>query len=648
MRKKVVQQMSTVARAIPGSVGERKDMRQKLESMVDQLETESADAGEHGGRGRLPAGFCTFTCAIYKWQQLFELIMRSLSVSERAEYLQWQSLGPGPEQEEARRSAFYRAALRNPGPVSWYCALRLEMTVKLAMALLGRALHGEHVPGKAEAAQRLQTELARALGGSAQRISVEPAELPEEWGRVDDFWATFEWSAGGMVHVHVAYWIVGSPRIDKVVFPGRSEDDTREVLWMDDDGVAMEDNAAAAAMAAFYDRAYTEWNLLKPSSPSEQTAAARGSRASLGRTGEKSVRSPESLSFSALEVLLQGGLRERDGDRGLSHSEQPFQTQGCVRSSLSQGGSVASNPPEKQPDRMDGTKGLESTSPDSADAVPLQELAAWGELADIIRVGKLKDSWPIEDASLQGPEHRAARASVARRAFIATLAEWVQMHDNHLPFPMGPPDKSQACAKVENEFSIMERCFCGKLFPRNLIEPGLEEVSEDPRRRELYRLWVARNCHFINNYIPVVLLATLSNMDFQPTTTKFGVVEYMTKYMTKSGQGPLLAVMENSFAMCVRKATEDDKGAGAAIQRFFFLLLPLRTPSRSSRRCICSSACLVSCAPELLTGSLSEPRAGRSSELRSCLRVLQGLVPLHTPVQLRRTSGAMSSHSRHT
>ena len=67
------------------------------------------------------------------------------------------------------------------------------------------------------------------------------------------------------------------------------------------------------------------------------------------------------------------------------------------------------------------------------------------------------------------------------------------------PCPMGPPDKSQACAKVENELSIMERCLCGKLFPRNLIEPGLEEVSEDPRRRELYRLWVARNCHFIKN-----------------------------------------------------------------------------------------------------------------------------------------------------
>ena len=53
-----------------------------------------------------------------------------------------------------------------------------------------------------------------------------------------------------------------------------------------------------------------------------------------------------------------------------------------------------------------------------------------------------------------------------------------------------------------------------------------EEVAEDPRRRELYRLWLARNCHFINNYVPIVMLATLANMDFQATTTKFGVIVF--------------------------------------------------------------------------------------------------------------------------
>ena len=59
--------------------------------------------------------------------------------------------------------------------------------------------------------------------------------------------------------------------------------------------------------------------------------------------------------------------------------------------------------------------------------------------------------------------------------------------------------------------------------------------AEDPRRRDLYRLWMARNCHFLNNFVPLVALATLSNMDFQATLSKDAVGEYLTKYVTKSG-----------------------------------------------------------------------------------------------------------------
>ena len=41
-RRKLVQQMSTHSAQIAGSVGERRKMRQELESMVDQKETETA------------------------------------------------------------------------------------------------------------------------------------------------------------------------------------------------------------------------------------------------------------------------------------------------------------------------------------------------------------------------------------------------------------------------------------------------------------------------------------------------------------------------------------------------------------------------------------------------------------------------------
>ena len=46
---------------------------------------------------------------------------------------------------------------------------------------------------------------------------------------------------------------------------------------------------------------------------------------------------------------------------------------------------------------------------------------------------------------------------------------------------------------------------------------------------------MARNCHFLNHCAPIVALALLSNMDFQAALTKDTVVDYLTKYMTKSG-----------------------------------------------------------------------------------------------------------------
>ena len=151
-------------------------------------------------------------------------------------------------------------------------------------------------------------------------------------------------------------------------------------------------------------------------------------------------------------------------------------------------------------------------------------------------------------------------ASLTRRAFVGALTEWAQMHDYHTPFANGPPAKGQPCAKVVNEFAASECLERGKMFPRKLIQPGQEEVAEDPRRKDLYRLWLSRNCSSINNFASAVLLASLRNMEFQAMTTKFGVVECMTKYMTKSGQGSLLHVMEHGFSRCVEQA----RGCGLA------------------------------------------------------------------------------------
>ena len=47
--------LSTVTAQMPGSAGEKAKMRQELETMVEQKEAESAEAGENAGRGRTPA-----------------------------------------------------------------------------------------------------------------------------------------------------------------------------------------------------------------------------------------------------------------------------------------------------------------------------------------------------------------------------------------------------------------------------------------------------------------------------------------------------------------------------------------------------------------------------------------------------------------
>ena len=84
-RRNLVQQMSSATSKLPGSVGERRKMRQELESMVHQIETETADNGENAGAGRIPAGFCTLTCAIYKWEQLHSTILKTYPPSSASE-----------------------------------------------------------------------------------------------------------------------------------------------------------------------------------------------------------------------------------------------------------------------------------------------------------------------------------------------------------------------------------------------------------------------------------------------------------------------------------------------------------------------------------------------------------------------------------
>ena len=117
-------------------------MWQELEAMAHQVEAETADLGMDGGAGRFPSGFCTLTCAVCKWAQLHETVLKSYPSGPagnpefREYYTQWQAESPGCARESAMKKAYYELAVRNPGAVAWYCGLKLEMAVKLTTALL--------------------------------------------------------------------------------------------------------------------------------------------------------------------------------------------------------------------------------------------------------------------------------------------------------------------------------------------------------------------------------------------------------------------------------------------------------------------------------------------------------------------------------
>ena len=163
---------------------------------------------------------------------------------------------------------------------------------------------------------------------------------------------------------------------------------------------------AAERLAAFWDRAYTEYNVAK--TMSFEQAGATGVRQRLGTGGEKHVRSPESISHEAHAHCLLGtpGASGAEGDR------------------------------------------------------------CWGKLVDILE-GCSRTPRGVLRAELiePGSASSEARRARARHRFVAALTERVNMYDLHKPCAVGPPAKDQPCGRVDDE-SAMGRASCKKLSPR--------------------------------------------------------------------------------------------------------------------------------------------------------------------------------------
>ena len=365
-------------------------------------------------------------------------------------------------------------------------------------------------------------------------------------------------------------------------------------------------------MASFWDRVVTEHNVAKalqanslPQSLMAQEDQVKGLqgdaglRQKLGKSKEREAPAPEAISYKTFAHCLLGSPAVLDKDEATKCWEELGHIlQGCSRiphlchvgpsSTGSESVTAARQGQSPAEQAQVGTTSARSSS-DVQDAGPSSagSKSSAGELPSHSVANEKQEKEIAHDSEealrerveailagscSAGPGDDLSQCrAFARKLFVSALAEWVNMHDLHKPFPLGPPSKEQSCATVENEHSKQERVSCNKLFPRKCLAPGCEEIAEDPRRRELFRLWLARNCNFINNYAPLVIFALLSNMDFQATLTKDAVIEYMTKYMTKSGQASLVRVMEHSFSMCIEKTKEKNQGAGAAVLRWFNL-----------------------------------------------------------------------------
>ena len=154
------------------------------------------------------------------------------------------------------------------------------------------------------------------------------------------------------------------------------------------EAVVLPQEEAANILATFWDRVFTEFDVAKhvqSSGPSSSSAVMPRVMPQLGKKLERETKSPESISCKAFAHCLL----EPTG------AEPEHEEQNC-----------------------------------------------WDELADILEAcGR-----PGLADQISAPSSASAceRRALARKLFVATLGEWVNMHDGHAPFPMGPPGKDHA------------------------------------------------------------------------------------------------------------------------------------------------------------------------------------------------------------
>ena len=152
---------------------------------------------------------------------------------------------------------------------------------------------------------------------------------------------------------------------------------------------------------------------------------------------------------------------------------------------------------------------------------------------------------------------------------LGALVDFSNMHDWRPPYRKGPPSGSHTCVKCVGGAAgeDSETHYCSEMFPRGRIQRGEEALIEDPSRQMLFRVWLQRNCLFVTNPNPLILLFLLAIREIQVCTSHRGAAKYVTKYITHHGSksGAPGAVGEKQIDVRHARAQEEGTGDKAAL-----------------------------------------------------------------------------------
>ena len=142
----------------------------------------------------------------------------------------------------------------------------------------------------------------------------------DHFGRVDDYWLSYEWSAGGLIHAHIAFWIVGSPRLDE---SEKSKELGEGVVEVDSSAMGGQrmllTEKDAKQMAEFWDLLLTEFNVAKAEKgnqdASEHASSANGTASDAGhKTSGAQESSADGIRLDELyNLYAQVGVRTEIG-----------------------------------------------------------------------------------------------------------------------------------------------------------------------------------------------------------------------------------------------------------------------------------------------------------------------------------------------